>query len=136
MTFLGWVERLSAVGFWALIGLASYGAWRTHKAAQRTWFDLSLEDDEEPLPWGWIFDPEGPGQPFYVPIDLIQEAIEVLSQETIQEAQKMAADQWRWVLTPMGIRQAMAIAQEEPDIEMAFLTWVAQQTPPNLEDRP
>lgn len=131
---LRWFAYTSAALFWLTLLVGIIAGKRINKDLKEAIADiqLDLEDDQE---WGWVVDiDEQGGMPMYVPDDIADRAVEVLNQETPEEKARHKAQQWRWVITPMGVRQAMVIAQEEPNLELAFLTWVAQQTPPPEED--
>jgi hypothetical protein len=137
-----WAVRISAGSFWVLLGLLGLGAYRLRKGLEKAGHDTLLEamiafDEAQDTKagWGWIADWEGGGgQPLLVPDDMAERAIEVLNQETDEQKEQMAEEQWSWRVTPMGMRQAMAVAQAEPDLEMALFTWMAHQAPPVREE--
>ena len=94
-------------------------------------YKLTLDDadiPEDDVPWGWIMDMDGQGQPLNVPADLISEGIEVLNAETDEDKDAMREGQWSWHVDAMAIREMMTLAQQIPDLETAFFTWVANNS--------
>ena len=93
-------------------------------------YKLSMDEDisEDEMAWGWIMDMDGRGQPINVPADLIGEAIDILNAETDEEQEEMAEHQWSWHVDAMAIREMMTLAQQIPDLETAFFTWVANNS--------
>jgi len=133
---LKWLIYGSAAGFW--VGLAALVAFK--RSMDRTFEDIKIEleaerqiDGWDPDDWGWVvdLDDEGNGLPLYVPDDMAQRAVDVLNAETVEQLRDLKAEQWRWTINAMSMRQAMHIAQQEPNLEIALWTWVAQQTLPN-----
>lgn len=128
-----WFTTASAAGFWALLGLLGLGALKfrrdMHKALEE---DGTWHTDD----WNWILDQrdDGIGMPLYVPSDLTQRAIEVLSQETLEQEQEMNDEQWLWTMNAMGVRSIIEIAHAEPNTELALLTWAAHVQPPDAEE--
>jgi hypothetical protein len=136
-----WFEHLSAGGFWLLALLMVIDFMRQRKELAQSLAELEIEfgpildgisqyHGDTPDEWGWIVDFGGTGQPLWVPLDEMDTAMHILNQETEADKEEMQGQQWQWVVNAMAIRQAMAIAQQEPNLEMAFLTWMAQTPVP------
>ena len=133
---LDWFLWLSAAAFSALVALLLV-AWRAaQRATDRLLEDLRLElgvdeHDWNPDDWTWLVDMADPtGLPMYVPDDVADQALLVLATETMEELQSLKAQQWKWVVDAQAVRGIMYIAQQEPNIELALLTWVAQTSGP------
>ncbi len=127
------IYKLGTVAF---AGLLTYTILRRIKIRRDTdaiIFRLQQEADdpdipEDEVPWGWIMDMDGEGQPLNVPADLIAEAIEILDAETEEERDAMNEGQWSWHLDAMAIREVLSLGQAMPDLEQAFFTWVANNS--------
>lgn len=72
----------------------------------------------------WIHTEDGSKPPVRVPKDLTKRAIELMDRDS---SEKFAEDiQPTTYTVPSGnIRAAMIIAQQEPDLEVAMATWLA-----------
>jgi len=129
-----------ATGIFAAIGAVSWYA--TARERKRLLIMLAAggflpHTDDEGQEWGWLMDAseDAKGQPMYIPLDVAEQAIDILNAETLEQAEEMEANQWRWMVDAWAIRNAMAIAQHEPDVEMALIQWIAQQPLPEKGDQ-
>jgi len=139
--------KVSAAGFYVLLGLLGLGAWKVRRELNQ--IEIAVEDLREealgerdadqvwdPANWTWIVDEEETGEwlPLYVPDDVADKALEVLGAETVEEHQALKAQGWRWIVSPMQMRHAMHIAQNEENIEVAMFTWLANTKLPKADD--
>lgn len=108
--------------FWFLVGLSTLLIVLARRGiAQETQDALEEFDLEE---YTWVYQPDGSKPPVRVPKDLTSRAIELMNAKSAKEFYEESPPVIFTVNTPT-IRAAMEIAQEEPDIEIALATWMA-----------
>lgn len=122
---LWWQTALMWTGgvFLALAALSTLLAlWARHRIGKD--FDGLEAGPIDLTEYMWIYMDDGSKPPVRVPKDLADRAIELMDAKTPEE---MFEENPPMVFTlPVGaVRAAMQIAQEEPDVEIALATWMA-----------
>ena len=118
---------------WAIIVLATLLAFLGSWQMKRMTLDdidpeFALEDlEHEAFDHGdytWVYTQDGSKPPIRVPNELAQRAADLMNRDSSQDFMDKTPPLVFTVPIPV-IRAAMLIAQEEPDIEVALATWMA-----------